>query len=280
MPGSPAPPLYQIETLAPGVFAAIATGFESFCNAAVVDLGGLVILFDTGQTPRAGRFLKRAALTLTGRTPDLVVNSHGHFDHINGNAALADSAILLSSATAHREILARALELARAQSAPETITTSLREVRADLERRPNHPAAADWCLRAEYLAMLARNLPQLRVCPPHVTFGKRLLLRGRHLTAVLESHSNAHSASDTVLSLPDVGVALMGDLGFSGEHRPPVSQERAGRWREILSLLRRSGCEIFLPGHGPVTDRSGLDQMRAHLAHSSQRAGSTHVNER
>ncbi|MCI4365991.1 MAG: MBL fold metallo-hydrolase, partial [Thermoplasmata archaeon] len=77
---------FQTERLAPGVFAAIATpsGF-GLCNAAIVDLGGATVVFDSMLTPMAGADLARAATRCTGRPPTWVVNSHWHGDHIWGN---------------------------------------------------------------------------------------------------------------------------------------------------------------------------------------------------
>src|SRR5512142_3305829 len=85
---------YQVSD---GVFAAIATtGGAAISNAGIVDLGGRTLVFDTFMTPEAALDLRRAALGLTGREADLVVNSHYHNDHIWGNQVF-DPGILIAS---------------------------------------------------------------------------------------------------------------------------------------------------------------------------------------
>ena len=88
---------FRIETLAPGVHAAIATpqGF-GLCNAGIVDLGGETLVFDTMLTPMAGQDLVRAAERVTGHRPAWAVNSHWHGDHIWGNSAFVGSHIVSS----------------------------------------------------------------------------------------------------------------------------------------------------------------------------------------
>src|SRR5512138_2130610 len=90
---------FSLHELARGVYAAIATiGGAGIGNAAILDLGGRTLVFDTGMTPRAGRDLRLAAEQLTGRTPELVVNSHYHNDHIWGNQAFGPESLFISTA--------------------------------------------------------------------------------------------------------------------------------------------------------------------------------------
>lgn len=86
---------FKVEKLTDGVYAAIAsdTGF-AVCNAGIIDLGDITLVFDPFMSPRAGADLKKAAVALTGKPVICVVNSHYHNDHIRGNQEFPGARII------------------------------------------------------------------------------------------------------------------------------------------------------------------------------------------
>jgi cyclase len=84
--GLPESKHFQIERLADGVYAAIASeqGY-AICNVGIIDIGDRTILFDTFISPEAARDLLKATEQLTSHKITHVINSHGHNDHIRGN---------------------------------------------------------------------------------------------------------------------------------------------------------------------------------------------------
>src|SRR5690242_19894952 len=77
---------FHLEELAEGVYAAIATiDGGAVCNAGIIDLGDQLVIFDTFLTPQAATDLRAAAERLVGRAVTLVINSHWHGDHVQGN---------------------------------------------------------------------------------------------------------------------------------------------------------------------------------------------------
>src|SRR4030042_1219585 len=90
---------FVIQPLAEDVFAAIAEdGGSAISNSGIIDLGGQIIVFDTFLTPQAAMDLRRIAEGMLGRTPQIVINSHYHNDHIWGNQVFAAEAQIVSSA--------------------------------------------------------------------------------------------------------------------------------------------------------------------------------------
>jgi Metallo-beta-lactamase superfamily len=70
---------YRLLEVADGVHAAIdVPGGGAAGNAAIVDLWGTTLVFDTGMTPQAGAELRRAAEEVA--PVSVVVNSHWHAD--------------------------------------------------------------------------------------------------------------------------------------------------------------------------------------------------------
>ena len=76
---------FTLQPLAENVFAAVAKdGGAAICNAGLVDLGGQILVYDTFLTPQAAQDLRDSAVKYFGRTPQLVIYSHFHNDHIWG----------------------------------------------------------------------------------------------------------------------------------------------------------------------------------------------------
>jgi cyclase len=98
---------FQIERLADGVYAAVASeqGYAS-CNAGIIDIGDRTVLFDTFLTPEAARDLLDATGQLTSNKITHIINSHEHNDHIRGNQVFDSNADIISTALT-REAIAR-----------------------------------------------------------------------------------------------------------------------------------------------------------------------------
>lgn len=94
---------FSIENLEDGLYAAIHTdGGASICNAGLIDLGNLVVVFDTFLTAQAARDLLLFSIRELKKAPQLVINSHYHNDHTWGNQAFIPEAKLISSALTRR----------------------------------------------------------------------------------------------------------------------------------------------------------------------------------
>src|SRR5512140_3349696 len=90
---------FALHQVADGVYAAIASNDGwAVANAGIIDAGDHTIVFDAFLTPGAAQDLRLCAEQLTGRTPDLVVNSHYHCDHTGGNQVFAPACHILASA--------------------------------------------------------------------------------------------------------------------------------------------------------------------------------------
>src|SRR5208282_2723553 len=155
---------FQLESLAPGVHAAIATqtGY-GLCNAGIVDLGGRTVVFDSMLTPVAGADLARVAERCTGQKPTWVVNSHWHGDHIWGNSAFVDAHVV-SSRRVRREVLGRS----RRQ-----FDQCRREFPKELTRMaaPGSPIAPrDRPQVRAWFRGVVETPRSLRIIPPEVTF--------------------------------------------------------------------------------------------------------------
>lgn len=249
---------FRIETLAPGVHAAIATpeGF-GLCNSGIIDLGDETVVFDTMLTPVAGRDLVRVAERLTGRRPGWAVNSHWHGDHIWGNSAFVDSHIVSS-----RTVRANILKLSRHQ-----FEGDRREMRHELPRLngPESPySKADRPMMRAWFQGVVQTPRSHRIVAPGVTFEDELVLEGSRRSLHLLTYGGGHSPSDVFAYLPDDGIVFTGDLAIRGFH-PSLGSGWPATWIPILRRMERLRPNSVVPGHGLPSTRSALSTTRIYL---------------
>ena len=96
----PASDHFTIHEVAPGVHALVVKpGGTAVGNSAVVDLGDRTLVVDTFETLEAADDLLAVTEALTGRRAALVVNTHWHDDHTNGNQLFAGAEIVATPRT-------------------------------------------------------------------------------------------------------------------------------------------------------------------------------------
>jgi cyclase len=95
----------------------------------------------------------------------------------------------------------------------------------------------------------------------HFTGEETLRVGGR--TVQLIEVGPAHTQGDLLVYLPDEKVLFAGDVVFIGS--TPVMW--AGPIENLLAALDRilgMDVELVVPGHGPITNKSGVRQVRAY----------------
>ena len=203
-------------------------------NAGLVDLGSETLVFDTFWTPAAARELHAAAHELGLGPVSLVVNSHWHGDHVRGNQAFEEAAIISTRAT--RELIAT-----RDQE-------RLAGLRQELETSADAPP--------ELVEAVAEIEPRL----PDDVFDDRLDL-GR---AELLTYGGGHTESDAFLHLAGAGALFAADLVLVRSHAW-MGDGNPQAWQEIAARLGELDFDVLVPGHGDVGGRSDLDDFRAYL---------------
>lgn len=249
---------FQIEEIAPGVHAAIATarGY-GLCNATIVDLGGSTLVFDAMLTPQAGTALGLAARRLTGRAVDFLVNSHYHGDHVRGNGAVGAQHIVSTHRV--RELILERAERHLAEDRLEA-KRELEELRAG--RTPATPSE-----RAVYEGWFEGILATpagWTVVPPDLTITEELVIRGSRREARVLTYGGGHSPSDVLVHLPDDGIVLLGDLVSVGFH-PSLSDGDPEALVGILGRVRVLRFERAVPGHGPMGGPADVRRMEEYV---------------
>lgn len=250
---------FSLHRLAEGIFSAIAVnGGSAICNVGLIDLDGQILLYDTFLTPQAALDLQHYAVDQFGRSPALVIDSHYHNDHIWGSQVFADQAQIISSPRTRELIATSGMEEFEWYSA--NSAQRLEALRIELENTTEQKKKAELLLWIGEYGGIVQALPQLKVCLPNITFDHNLMIYGTKHTCQLITYKNGHTASDTILYLPQDGIVLMGDLLFVNCH-PYLGDGDPQQLLQSLKEISRLEANCFVPGHGPVGTRDDLQMM-------------------
>lgn len=188
------------------------------------------IMIDDQYAPLSDK-IRAAVASVTAQPLRLLINTHWHGDHTGGNEAFGGSGAII---VAHENVRKR-------MSAPFFSSFFQREV-------PASPAVA----------------------LPVVTFADAVTLHLNGQTLAVEHLPAAHTDGDAIIRFVEANVVHMGDLFFNGLY-PFIDHASGGSVPGMLAAIDRvlptlDADTRVIPGHGPLSDRAGLQAFRDMLA--------------
>ena len=105
----------------------------------------------------------------------------------------------------------------------------------------------------------------IQVTPPDITFDKDLTIHMDDCEIRLIYFKPAHTPGDIVVYLPQEGLAFAGDLLFL--YSTPVGFEASFQgWIDTLGAMFNLDATAYVPGHGPLCGKQGIQECREYLA--------------
>jgi glyoxylase-like metal-dependent hydrolase (beta-lactamase superfamily II) len=230
------------------------SGRWGWSNAGLVVGDGTSLLVDTlFDLKLTQRLLDRLSDHTRAAPITTVVNTHANGDHCYGNQLVGDAEIVASTAAA-----------AEMPHVPPSLLAGLNAAEGDVGE----------LFRSFFGAFEFEGI-ELRL--PDRTFDGRLELDvGGRLVELIEV-GPAHTAGDTLVVVPGAGVVYTGDILFIGG-TPIAWAGPVSNWIDACDLMLGMDVDVVVPGHGPVTDKSGVTAVRDYLAFIDGEATARHAD--
>jgi glyoxylase-like metal-dependent hydrolase (beta-lactamase superfamily II) len=219
-------------------------------NVSLIVGEGACLVVDTRASENQGQDLAAAIRTVTPH-PWVVVNTHFHFDHTFGNAVFRPATIW-----GHR----RAAE----------------QLRADGERMRHGIAERH---RAAGQDELADDIEASRIDPPDELVDDLATLSVGGRPVQLRYLGRGHTDNDLVLTVPDAGLVIAGDLVEEGAP-PQFGSSFPLDWPGTLDAVAELVTGRVVPGHGAIVDLAHVRAQRAELGELARRAREGHAEGR
>jgi cyclase len=225
-------PAFTLKQVGANVWAAIdnpaAKGLAAANGGFVIGDDGVAVI-DSFASPNAAKELLAEIRQRTKLPIKFVINTHYHGDHVGGNGVFADAG---ASIFAHRNV-------------------------------------RTW-IHAENLRLIGDKAPQSiktiiqGLTKPSVMYidGVNLYLGEREIQV---RFFPGHTGGDSVVFVPDAGVAFAGDLLWRNMV-PNIVDGTTPAWIATLDTLAKTNAQYtFIPGHGDVASARDVIAFRDYL---------------
>ena len=271
-PNQGAPELREIGA---GVFAYLQQGSWGYSNAGLIRGHDSSLLVDTLYDLQLTRRMLSDMQRVTGPSAAIqsVVNTHANGDHCWGNQAVSHARIISSRATAQEMLeLKPALMHALVRAARGISGSSVAQRSLQLLARLGVKPAGQLADAAQLVVNAFGPFDfagiQLRV--PDTTFQGKLELDVGGTRVELIEVGPAHTRGDVLVYVPSERVVYTGDILFIQSH-PIMWAGPVANWIAACKRILELDVDVVVPGHGPITDKQGVRQVRDYWVDLRQR---------
>lgn len=213
---------YRTEKVAENIYM-LSTPAGGNIGVLVGDDGAVII---DDQFDELAPRLRAAVALLTEKPIRFAINTHWHFDHTGGNAALGRNGTVI---VAHGKVRER------------MSTTQI----GSLSGKPTPPSP--------------------REALPIITFDEAVTLHLNGQDLEVSHVRSAHTDGDAIIRFRQANVLHMGDVFFVGSY-PFIDTNSGGSYDGMVDALARTLAQVddrtrIIPGHGPVSDKAKMQEF-------------------
>jgi glyoxylase-like metal-dependent hydrolase (beta-lactamase superfamily II) len=237
-----------LHELGDGLYAYLQPdGGWGWSNAGLITADGTSLLIDTLFDLNLTSDMLAAMAGITQQHPiGQAVNTHGNGDHWFGNELLPDGIPIIATASALEDM----------QAAP---PKGLHLLFNELDLGPEFDAFAAQNMRKFDFAAVTERLPT-----DTFTGEREVRVGDRQIT--LTELGPAHTQGDAIVHVPDAHAIFTGDLLFI-EGTPIMWAGPVSNWVTACDRILQLNATTIVPGHGPVTDASGVRDVQRYLTY-------------
>jgi glyoxylase-like metal-dependent hydrolase (beta-lactamase superfamily II) len=235
--------LHEIEN---GIYAYLQPdGSWGLNNAGLVVDGDRSMVVDTLYDLKLTREMRDAmqAATAAAANIDILVNTHVNGDHCFGNQLFAEAEIMASKACAAEF---------ETESPPQLMIDMLKAA-------PQMGELGEFFTRC----FSRFDFEGIVMTPPTRTFEGRLDFKVGGKAIQLIEVGPCHTRGDSLVYVPGDQVLFAGDILFV-EGTPIMWDGPLANWINALDLILGMDVKTIVPGHGPITDKGGVENMKAY----------------
>jgi glyoxylase-like metal-dependent hydrolase (beta-lactamase superfamily II) len=236
-----------------GIYAYLQPdGSWGWSNAGLIVDGDQALLvdtlFDLKLTEAMLSEMRRA--TAAAELIKTLINTHANGDHCWGNQLVEGAEVITSRSSAEEMAEVPAAMLAQA-----------------MQMAPDMGALGAYLLRifGDF------DFDGIGLVAPTRTFDVELTLHVGDKQVQLTEVGPAHTRGDILVHLPQDRVVFTGDILFINGH-PIVWAGPVSNWIKACDRIMEMDVDVIVPGHGPITDKQGVAQVKDYLAYISAEA--------
>jgi len=202
-------------------------------NAGIIVGSDGIIVIDTLISAKEARRFIADIRKISDKPFKYVINTHYHLDHTFGNAEFAKQGAVIISHEADAKSLRTNGETALKSTAMYGLTE--------------------------------QDMEGTTLAYPTLTFSDRMTVTMDGKDVELIYPGPSHSAGSIIVYLPGRKVIFAGDILFTGYH-PFLGEGDIESWQKVLDTLISMDADAIIPGHGPVSGKKDLEDMKQYLA--------------
>ncbi len=204
----------------------------------IVGKDGIVVVDTLISAKEAQRFI-RDIRAVSNKPIRYVVNTHDHLDHVLGNSEFAKlGATIIAQADTKAAMVKNGDGLLQ---------------------------------RAKYFGLSDEAMSGTTVAVPSLTFSDAMEIDLGDRKIELIHAGPSHTSGSSIVYVPDSKTLFAGDILFTNYH-PNMRDGDIQGWIKALDRIASMDVAIIIPGHGPVSSKKDVQEMKEYLVIFDTRA--------